>query len=93
VNLDAFTPEGEFAPFDVLPDWDYAALAQAFGAKGFRAETAEDLAGVLRAVRDLEGVPALIEVVVPEKDLAPQLKRLATPPPKLRKQMRTGPID
>ncbi|MFL6845192.1 MAG: alpha-keto acid decarboxylase family protein [Allosphingosinicella sp.] len=93
VNLDAFTPEGEFAPFDVLPAWDYAALAQAFGAKGFRAETAEDLAGVLRAVRDLEGVPALIEVVVPEKDLAPQLKRLATPPPKLRKQGRTGPID
>ena len=93
VNLDAFTPEGSFAPYDVLPAWDYCALAKAFGAKGFRVETADDLAGVLAEVRDLEGVPALIEVVIPEKDLAPQLKRLATPPPALRKQGRTGPID
>lgn len=92
VNLDAFSPEGSFAPYDVLPDWDYCALAKAFGAKGFRVETADDLAGVLAEVRDLEGVPALIEVVIPEKDLAPQLKRLATPPPALRKQGRTGPI-
>jgi indolepyruvate decarboxylase len=92
VNLDAFGPGGEFAPYDVLPAWDYCALAKAFGAKGFRAETSEDLAGVLAEVRDLTGVPALIEVVIPDKDLAPQLKRLATPPPALRKQGRTGPV-
>lgn len=92
VNLDGFTPEGEFAPYDVLPAWDYLALAKAFGARGFRAETADELAGVLGEVRDLTGVPALIEVVIPDKDLAPQLKRLATPPPALRKQGRTGPI-
>ena len=93
VNLDAFEPDGAFAPYDVLPAWDYCALAKAFGAKGFRAETADDLAGVLAQVRDLTGVPALVEVVIPEKDLAPQLKRLATPPPALRKQGRTGPIE
>jgi indolepyruvate decarboxylase len=93
VNLDAFTPEGEFAAYDVLPDWDYLALAQAFGARGFRACTSEELAGVLDEVKDLKGIPALIEVVIPEKDLAPQLKRLATPPPALRKQGRTGPIE
>ncbi|HET9641214.1 MAG TPA: thiamine pyrophosphate-binding protein [Allosphingosinicella sp.] len=92
VNLDGFSPEGEFAAYDVLPAWDYLALAKAFGARGFRAETADELAGVLGEVRDLTGVPALIEVVIPDKDLAPQLKRLATPPPALRKQGRTGPI-
>lgn len=93
VNLDGFTPDGEFAAYDVLPVWDYLALAKAFGARGFRAETGEELAGVLAEVRDLTGVPALIEVVIPDKDLAPQLRRLATPPPALRKQGRTGPIE
>jgi indolepyruvate decarboxylase len=92
VNLDGFTPEGEFAAYDVLPVWDYLALAKAFGARGFRVETAGELAEVLAEVRDLTGVPALIEVVIPDKDLAPQLKRLATPPPALRRQGRTGPI-
>ncbi|HYJ82760.1 MAG TPA: thiamine pyrophosphate-binding protein [Allosphingosinicella sp.] len=93
VNLDGFTPEGEFAAYDVLPTWDYLALAKAFGAKGYRAETSDELATVLAEVRDLTGVPALIEVVIPDKDLAPQLRRLATPPPALRKQGRTGPIE
>jgi indolepyruvate decarboxylase len=93
VNLDGFTPEGEFAAYDLLPTWDYLALAKAFGAKGYRVETAEALAGVLAEVKGLTGVPALIEVVIPDKDLAPQLKRLATPPPALRRQGRTGPIE
>ena len=35
---------------------------------------------MLAKVRGLEGVPALVEVVIPEKDLAPQLKRLAEEP-------------
>ncbi|MEA3051120.1 MAG: indolepyruvate decarboxylase [Sphingomonadales bacterium] len=93
VNLDGFTPEGEFAAYDVLPVWDYLALAKAFGAKGFRVETEDGLAAVLAEVAGLTGVPALVEVVIPDKDLAPQLKRLATPPPALRRQGRTGPID
>jgi len=92
VNIDAFKPGGEFAAYDVLPAWDYLALAKAFGALGFRVETGEDLSGVLAEVRGLTGVPALIEVVIPEHDLAPQLKRLASPPPKLRRTYRTGPI-
>ena len=93
VNLDAFEPDGAFAPYDILPAWDYLALAQAFGAKGFRVETRDDLAAVLAEVRDLTGVPALIEVVLPEKDLAPQLKRLAQPPPPQRKYYRTPVAD
>ena len=36
-------------------------------------------------------MPALVEVVIPEKDLAPQLARLAAPPPPLRKYGRSKP--
>src|SRR5207244_3045849 len=91
VDINAFKPGGQFAPFDVLPTWDYLALAKAFGAKGYRAKTVKDLRGVLTQVKELRTVPALVEVVIPEKDLAPQLKRLAEPPPALRKYGRTPP--
>jgi indolepyruvate decarboxylase len=91
VDLDAFKPGGVFAPFDVLPAWDYMALAKAFGARGYRATTVKNLRSVLAKVRNLKNVPALVEVVIPEKDLAPQLKRLAEPPPALRKYGRTPP--
>lgn len=85
VDIDAFSPDGQFAPFDVLPPWDYVALAQAFGAKGYRAATVAELRTVLAEVNGLEDVPALVEVVIPQKDLAPQLKRLAETPPDSRK--------
>jgi len=85
VDIKAFTPQGEFAAFDVLPRWDYVALAKAYGAKGFRVETTDQLAGALTEIQGLTDVPALIEVVIPPKDLAPQLARLAAPPPMLRK--------
>ena len=93
VDIKAFTPQGAFAPFDVLPAWDYLALAKAFGAKGYRARTVKELRGVLAKVKGLKGVPALVEVVIPRKDLAPQLKRLAEdPPPPQRKYGRTPPL-
>ena len=85
VDIDAFTPTGQFAPFDVLPTWDYVALAQAFGAKGYRVATVVELRAALAEAKDLEDVPALVEVVIPQKDLAPQLKRLAETPPNTRK--------
>jgi indolepyruvate decarboxylase len=85
VDIKAFTPEGEFAAFDVLPRWDYLALAPAFGVKGFRVETVDQLAAALAEIQALVDVPALVEVVIPPKDLAPQLARLAAPPPMLRK--------
>ena len=89
VDLDAFTPEGAFAPFDLLPTWDYVALAKAFGARGFRVETEDELDAVLAQIREPDGVPALVEVVVPDKDLAPQLRRLAQLPVPKRKYYRT----
>lgn len=85
VDIKAFTPKGEFAPFDVLPSWDYLALAQSFGAKGFRAKTVEELRAVLSQLNDIKDAPALVEIMIPQKDLAPQLKRLAETPPSLSK--------
>lgn len=88
VDIKAFTPQGEFAPFDVLPTWDYRALAQAYGARGFRVQTVKELRRVLKEVEGIEGVPALVEVVIPQKDLAPQLARLAETPVPQRKYRR-----
>jgi indolepyruvate decarboxylase len=79
VDINAFKPDGKFAAFDVLPSWDYLSLAKAFGAKGYRVEKVGDLRQVLREIAPFKDIPALVEVVIPMKDLPPQLKRLATP--------------
>jgi indolepyruvate decarboxylase len=94
VDIDAFKPEGEFAPFDILPKWDYIALAQALGAHGHLVETVGDLRATLAEVWSVDDTtPALIEVIIPEKDLAPQLARLAYVPPPKRKYRRVPSED
>jgi indolepyruvate decarboxylase len=79
VDLKAFQT-GQFAGFDTLPPWDYPALAQAFGVVGKRVATVGALRQALDEVLALRDRPALIEVVIPKTDLAPQLKRLAETP-------------
>ncbi len=79
VDISAFET-GDFAPFDVLPSWDYLALATALGAQGHRVQTVGELRAAMAEVNGLADVPALVEVVVPSTDLAPQLERLAQPP-------------
>jgi indolepyruvate decarboxylase len=91
VNIDAFQPDGQFAPFDVLPAWDYPSLAKAFGAKGYRVQTVGELAGVLTELQTVTDAPALVEVVIPQKDLAPQLARLAGAPATTSKYHKTRP--
>jgi indolepyruvate decarboxylase len=78
VNLKSFEPgpEHTFDTFDILPKWDYLALAKAYGAAGFRARTIDELKAVLEALKGLKDQPALVEIVIPEKDLAGQMKRL-----------------
>lgn len=78
VDLTSFEPgpQHKFDAFDILPKWDYMALAQAFGAKGYRVETISELKAVLKKLKTLTGQPALVEVVIPEKDLPGQMKRL-----------------
>lgn len=82
VNLTSFEsgPEHTFDTFDILPKWDYMALAKAYGAAGFRARTIDDLKVVLDALKDLQNQPALVEIVIPDKDLCGQMKRLGEEP-------------
>jgi indolepyruvate decarboxylase len=89
VNLDAFKPGGSFAAFDLLPGWDYLALARAFGARGYRATTVAELQAVLGEVLAPATVPAIVQVVIPQKDLPPQLARLAETPPQFSKYHQT----
>ena len=78
VDITAFEPgpQHKFDTFDILPKWDYLALAQAFGAKGYRATTISELKAVLKELKKLTQQPALVEVVIPEKDLPGQMRRL-----------------
>ncbi len=87
VDLNAFKPGGEFAPFDDLPKWDYPALAIAFGARGVKLEHMHELRNFLKELPGLDG-PTLVEVVIPKQDLAPQLARLAGAPPSTLKYRR-----
>ena len=78
VDITAFEagPSHKFDTFDILPKWDYMALAQAFGAKGYRVTTIKELNATLHDLKKLNRQPALVEVVIPEKDLSQQMYRL-----------------
>jgi indolepyruvate decarboxylase len=82
VDLTSFEPgpEHKFDTFDILPKWDYCALAQAFGAKAYRVETIKELNAVLKELRKITRRPCLVEVVIPEKDLPQQMYRLGIEP-------------
>lgn len=77
VDVDAFCPNGKFDEFDYLPKWDYMALAQAYGANGYQASTIKELNQVLETITNTKtNKPTLVEIVIPEKDLAGQMKNL-----------------
>jgi indolepyruvate decarboxylase len=78
VNMNAFKPgkQNKFDTFDILPKWDYMALASAFGAEGMRVTTVNELNAALKRIKGITGKPVLVEVVIPEKDLPGQMKRL-----------------
>ena len=78
MDITAFEPgpQHKFDTFDILPKWDYMALAQAFGAKGYRVTTIKELNAALTDLKRLTRQPALVEVVIPEKDLPQQMCRL-----------------
>ncbi len=79
VDLTSFQ-SGKFDAFDILPKWDYMALAQAFGAKGYRVETITELNAVLKELKKITKQPTLVEVVIPETDLPRQMYRLGIEP-------------
>jgi indolepyruvate decarboxylase len=78
VDITSFEPgpQHKFDAFDILPKWDYMALAKAFGAEGHRVKTIQELDAVLKAIKQTTGKPTLVEVVIPQKDLPGQMQRL-----------------
>ncbi|MFQ3245209.1 MAG: indolepyruvate decarboxylase [Arenicella sp.] len=80
VDLDAFKEgsEHKFDEFDILPKWDYHALAKGFGAHHHRAETVAELNHVLDKLKRDTDRPTLVEIIIPEKDLAQQMGRLGS---------------
>ena len=78
VDMDSFKagPSHKFDAFDILPKWDYQALAKAFGANSYRAETVTELNEVLLKLKKKTNLPTLVEIVIPQKDLAQQMARL-----------------
>jgi indolepyruvate decarboxylase len=78
VDMTAFQPgpQHKFDTFDLLPKWDYLALANAFGAEGIRVETLDELDAALRRIKKIKHKPVLVEVVIPQKDLPGQMRRL-----------------
>jgi indolepyruvate decarboxylase len=78
VDMSSFEPgpQHKFDAFDILPKWDYLALAKAFGAEGHKVETIKELNAVLEKVKTTTGKPTLVQVVIPEKDLPGQMRRL-----------------
>jgi indolepyruvate decarboxylase len=80
VDMSAFEPgpQHTFDAFDILPKWDYLALAKAFGAEGMRVETIDQLNAALSKIRKIKDRPVLVEVVIPQKDLPGQMRRLGS---------------
>ena len=82
VDMTAFQsgPSHKFDAFDILPKWNYKALAEAFGTKFYRAETIDELNTVLNDLKKPGTQPILVEVVIPQKDLPQQMYRLGIEP-------------
>jgi indolepyruvate decarboxylase len=82
VDINSFNPgpENKFDTFDILPKWDYMALAKAFNADGHRVETIDELNNLLKTLAYTVDKPTLVEVVIPQKDLPGQMYRLGTMP-------------
>ncbi len=80
VNMAAFNPgpQNKFDTFDILPKWDYMALAKAFGAHGIRVTAVSELNKALKEIKDIKDKPVLVEVVMPEKVLPQQMYRLGS---------------
>ncbi|HET9626757.1 MAG TPA: thiamine pyrophosphate-dependent enzyme [Kofleriaceae bacterium] len=80
VDMAAFAPGPghTFDRFDLLPAWDYLALAQAFGAVGIRVTTLAELDAAFHRIQHIRSQPVLVEVVIPQKDLPAQMRRLGS---------------
>lgn len=78
VDITSFEPgpQHKFDTFDILPQWNYLALAQAYGAEGYCVATVKELKEVFQKLKNTVNKPSLVQVVIPEKDLPGQMRRL-----------------
>jgi indolepyruvate decarboxylase len=78
VDMKAFKKgaKHKFDAFDILPSWDYQALAKAFGANSYKAETVSELNDVLKKLKTKTDLPTLVEIIIPQKDLPEQMERI-----------------
>jgi indolepyruvate decarboxylase len=68
--------------FDVLPNWDYEKLAQAFGSVGYRVTTGKELENALALALQETNRPTLIAVHLDPHNLPAEIQAtIATPTP------------
>ncbi|WP_028295160.1 alpha-keto acid decarboxylase family protein [Oceanobacter kriegii] len=77
VNICAFSPSADFAPFDELPKWNYQQLAATWDIEYRAVEFNADLSHSLNAIQANPDKPYLIEIKLDRKDLAPAVRELA----------------
>lgn len=75
IDLRFFSGEAPLTAYNRLDAWDYAKLAQAFGAWAVTVSTRGDLEAALSQAHSQEG-PSLVHVRLPETDLPSQLVQL-----------------
>jgi indolepyruvate decarboxylase len=86
VDKQVLRPDEQFFPnsdvgasfFDVLPRWDYAKLAEAFGGVGYAVRTHAQLEAALEGLVGLRDQPALVAVELDPRDL-PEAIRVTFP--------------
>ena len=70
--ISAFRPQARYADIGL---WDFAAVAQGLGGRGYRVETRAQLAAALDASARLRGAFQLIDVRIAPGQLSPTLRR------------------
>lgn len=71
-----FQNAGKVEPsfFDVIPDWDYEKLAEAFGGKGYQVSTTAELETALADLAARPDAPAIVAVKLDPTDLPAEIR-------------------
>ena len=72
-DVSAFAHDGDFASANKLPRWNYQSLAESHGITGYQVSTCEELLKCLELLKLESDEPALVEVLIDKRDLAPAL--------------------
>ena len=70
-------PSHKFDEFDILAKWDYAGIANGYGANYLEANTMDELHDIFHKLQEMTDKPCLVNVTLPSKTLPDQMKRIA----------------